>query len=68
MNFQALMSHLVFMEAPGPLKQHMLYNRAIKRSEPKMIIVCSTQLTKMWFRVLICLQSDTDCLILLTHE
>lgn len=50
MNFKALMSHLVFMEAPGPLKQHMLYNRAIKRSEPKMIIVCSTQLTEMWFR------------------
>lgn len=22
MNFKALMSHLAFMEAPGPLKQH----------------------------------------------
>lgn len=47
MNFKALMSHLAFIEAPGPLKQHMLYNRAIKRSEPTTIIVCCTQLTEM---------------------
>lgn len=42
MNFKALMSHLVFMEAPGPLKQHMLYNNSYKTIEPKMIIVCCT--------------------------
>lgn len=62
MNFKALMSHLAFMEAPGPPKQHMLYKRAIKRSSLKWSLSAVHSWVKCDLGVLICLQSDADWL------